>query len=58
MVNRLQFYIDGSWVDPVVKKTTPVVNPATEEAMYACGSALKDHRNLQGPHEGDRNLGL
>jgi aldehyde dehydrogenase (NAD+) len=34
MVNRLQFYIDGAWVDPVVKKTTPVVNPATEEAMY------------------------
>ncbi len=34
MVNRLQFYIDGAWVDPVVKKTTPVINPATEEAMY------------------------
>src|ERR1700759_4555474 len=35
MVNRMQFYIDGAWVDPVVKgKTTPVVNPATEEAMY------------------------
>src|SRR6202522_3803011 len=34
MVNRLQFYIDGAWVDPVVKKSTPVVNPATEEAMY------------------------
>lgn len=34
MVNRLQFYIDGAWVDPVTKKTTPVVNPATEEAMY------------------------
>jgi aldehyde dehydrogenase (NAD+) len=34
MVNRLQFYIDGAWVDPVVKKTTPVVNPATEEPMH------------------------
>ncbi len=34
MVHRLQFYIDGAWVDPAVKKTTPVVNPATEEAMY------------------------
>ncbi|MDB5547036.1 MAG: aldehyde dehydrogenase [Tardiphaga sp.] len=34
MVNRLQFYIDGAWVDPVVAKTHPVVNPATEEAMY------------------------
>jgi aldehyde dehydrogenase (NAD+) len=30
----MKFYIDGAWVDPVVKKSTPVVNPATEEAMY------------------------
>ena len=34
MTNRMQFYIDGSWVDPVVKKSIPVVNPATEDAMY------------------------
>src|ERR1700748_3744550 len=35
MVNRMQIYIHGAWVDPVVKrKTTPVVNPATEEPMY------------------------
>jgi aldehyde dehydrogenase (NAD+) len=34
MVNRMQFYIDGAWVDPTVKKSTPVVNPATEESMY------------------------
>jgi aldehyde dehydrogenase (NAD+) len=34
MTNRMQFYIDGAWVDPVVKKSTSVVNPATEEAMY------------------------
>ncbi len=34
MVNRMQFYIDGMWVDPVVKKSIPVVNPATEEVMY------------------------
>src|SRR5215467_13691256 len=34
MVNHMKFYIDGAWVDPVVKKSTPVVNPATEEAMY------------------------
>ncbi len=32
MVNRMQFYIDGAWVDPVVKKSTPVINPATERA--------------------------
>jgi aldehyde dehydrogenase (NAD+) len=34
MVNRLKFYIDGAWVDPAVMKTVPVVNPATEDAMY------------------------
>ncbi len=34
MVNRLKFYIDGAWVDPAVMKTVPVVNPATEEALY------------------------
>ena len=34
MVNRMKFYIDGAWVDPVAKKTCPVINPATEEAMY------------------------
>src|SRR5215469_15880556 len=34
MVNRMQFYIDGAWVDPAVKKSTPVLNPATEAAMY------------------------
>ena len=41
MVNRLKFYIDGAWQDPVTPKTHPVVNPATEEAMYeiALGSA-------------------
>ena len=33
-MNHQQFYIDGAWVDPVVHKTAPVVNPATEEAMY------------------------
>ena len=32
MVNRMQFYIDGAWVDPAVKKPRRVVNPATEEA--------------------------
>src|ERR1700736_4539910 len=34
MVNRMEFYNDCAWVDPAVKKSTPVVNPATEEAMY------------------------
>ncbi|MCX7274093.1 MAG: aldehyde dehydrogenase family protein [Burkholderiales bacterium] len=41
MVHRMQFYIDGAWVDPVTPKSRPVVNPATEQAMYdiALGSA-------------------
>lgn len=50
MVNRMQFYIDGAWVDPVVKKSTPVVNPATEEPMYevALGSKpMSTRRSLR-----------
>ena len=41
MVNRLKFYIDGAWQDPVALKKHPVVNPATEEPLYeiALGSA-------------------
>jgi aldehyde dehydrogenase (NAD+) len=34
MLKRLKFYIDGSWVDPAVPKTIPVVNPATEKVMH------------------------
>jgi aldehyde dehydrogenase (NAD+) len=34
MVHRLQFYIDGAWQDPVTRKTLPVINPATEDALY------------------------
>ena len=33
MLERLQFYIDGQWVDPVTPKTEDVINPATEEAF-------------------------
>ncbi|MHA4875089.1 aldehyde dehydrogenase family protein, partial [Enterococcus faecium] len=41
MVQHSKFYIDGAWVDPVAKKTLPVVNPATEEPIHeiALGSA-------------------
>ena len=31
MADRLQFYIDGDWVDPIEPKTMAVINPATEE---------------------------
>jgi aldehyde dehydrogenase (NAD+) len=34
MIDRQEFYIDGEWVAPIGAKTMPVVNPATEEAMY------------------------
>jgi aldehyde dehydrogenase (NAD+) len=34
MLDKLQFYIDGQWVDPVEPRTLDVVNPATEEV---CG---------------------
>ncbi len=42
MADRLTFYIDGEWVAQSGAKTMPVVNPATEEAMYdvALGSAV------------------
>ena len=33
MLERLQFYIDGKWVDPVEPKTLDVINPATEEPI-------------------------
>jgi aldehyde dehydrogenase (NAD+) len=33
MLEKLQFYIDGKWVDPVEPRTLDVVNPATE-AVY------------------------
>jgi len=41
MVDRFKFYIDGAWTAPASAKSMPVVNPATEEAMYeiALGSA-------------------
>lgn len=33
MHKRLQFYIDGKWVDPVTPKTLDVINPANEEPI-------------------------
>ncbi len=30
----MQFYIDGAWVDPVKPASRPVINPATELALY------------------------
>ncbi|WP_295559422.1 aldehyde dehydrogenase family protein [uncultured Hyphomicrobium sp.] len=41
MLERTKFYIGGAWVEPIGGHTIPVVNPATEEALYnlAVGSA-------------------
>ena len=41
MLEKLQFYIDGQWVDPVESHTLDVVNPATEEVYgrISLGSA-------------------
>ena len=41
MQERLQFYIDGRWVDPAEARPFDVINPATEEpiARIALGSA-------------------
>jgi aldehyde dehydrogenase (NAD+) len=41
MANTTQFYIDGEWVDPLVKSTIDVIDPATEEPFttLAVGSA-------------------
>ena len=33
MQKRLQFYIDGKWVDPTSPKTLDVINPANEEPI-------------------------
>lgn len=33
MQEKLKFYIDGKWVDPVSPKTLEVINPANEEAF-------------------------
>jgi aldehyde dehydrogenase (NAD+) len=41
MQERLQFYIDGRWVDPTERRTLDVINPATEEPIgrIAMGNA-------------------
>jgi len=33
MLERLQFYVDGRWVDPATPQTVEVINPASEEAF-------------------------
>ena len=41
MLEKLQFYINGQWVDPVEPRSLDVVNPATEDVYgrISLGSA-------------------
>ena len=41
MLEKLQFYIDGAWIDPVEPRSFDVVNPATEQVYgrISLGSA-------------------
>ena len=33
MIEKRQFYINGSWVDPIAGKACDVIDPSTEEAV-------------------------
>jgi aldehyde dehydrogenase (NAD+) len=46
MPNHLKFYIDGTWIDPLLPNRIAVINPATEEAFaeISGGSALDVNR--------------
>lgn len=49
MSHHLQFYINGTWVDPVTLRTHPVINPSTEQACatIAMGSAADVDRAVK-----------
>jgi aldehyde dehydrogenase (NAD+) len=53
MEERLQFYIDGHWVDPGERRVLDVVNPATEEpfARIALGDASDVEPAVAAAHE-------
>ncbi len=52
MVQHSKFYIEGAWVDPVAKKSLPVINPASEEpvAEIALGSAADVDKAVAAAH--------
>ena len=43
MIDKRKFYINGAWVDPIIKKDFDVINPSNEEsyATISLGS-IKD----------------
>ena len=68
MVNRMQFYIDGAWVDPVVKKSTPVdvelhavdhrkpldFGANGRETKRSASILARKHRKMNPPYAGRR----
>ncbi len=52
MRDKLRFFIDGQWVDPVEPRTLEVVNPATEAVMgrISLGSAADVDRAVAAAH--------
>ena len=45
MKDKLNFYIDGSWVNSESKETIEVINPANEELIGHITSGTKDDIN-------------
>ena len=46
MKDKLNFYIDGSWVKSESKEKIAVINPANEELIGHISSGTKDDINL------------
>ena len=42
MIDKRKFYINGAWVDPIIKKDFDVINPSNEEsyATISLGSIM------------------
>lgn len=45
-LNTQQFYIDGSWVDPIEQGSIGVINPATESEIVQLANAGQEDINL------------
>lgn len=60
MLDRLDFYIDGRWVQPLEPRTLDVVDPSTEEAVarISAGSAADVDRAVQAARRAFETFGL
>ena len=45
MLNKKQFYINGTWVDPIQPKDFSVINPSTEDVYATISLASKEDVN-------------